>query len=384
MNAWKYPPVLLFILGLTSCGSPAHFDEASWHSEVEKQSIKKLYALHFEDGKYFNPWMPSKKGRFWDFLKWKLSGKGNYTDKEMSYKPKIIPNLTNRIKALPDTDFITWIGHNTFLMRIQGQYWLTDPMFSKRAFIPKRVTPPAITPNELKELTDEVNVIISHNHYDHLDKESIRSLPEKSHIFVPKGLKTYVSSLNNYDVKELDWWEGIDLKAGIRLVCLPAQHWSRRIGQPLNSTLWASFMLLSPEVTIYFGGDSGYFVGYREIGRQFKNITFALIPVTAYHPRWFMHYAHMNAKEGIEAFRELGARYFIPAQWGTFNLGENPPGYPALELKRLIEEMNLDYSRFLIMDIGEIRIINTKKKLHATLPNYLKMPREKPHLPTAN
>jgi len=363
MNARKYLPILFLTFGLSYCGSPVHFEESKWRRDVEKQSIEKLYAQHFKDGRYFNPWMPSKKGRFLDFLKWKLAGKGNYTDKEMAFTPAIIPNLANRIKALSNVDFISWIGHNTFLMRIQGEYWLTDPIFSKRAFIPKRVTPPAITPDELKELTDRVNVIISHNHYDHLDAKSIRSLPEKSHIFVPKGLKGYVSSINNYDIKELDWWEGIDLKGGIKLVCLPAQHWSRRIGQPLNSTLWASFMLLSPGTKIYCGGDSGYFAGYREIGRQFKDISYALLPVTAYHPRWFMHYAHMNAKEAIDAFRELGARYFIPTQWGTFNLGENPPGYPALDLKRLIKEMNLDASKFLIMDIGEIKAMNSHNQL---------------------
>jgi N-acyl-phosphatidylethanolamine-hydrolysing phospholipase D len=364
MNVWKYLPILFLTIGLSYCGSPVHFDESKWRRDVEKQSIEKLYAPHFKNGRYFNPWMPSKNGRFWKFLKWRLSGKGHYTDEEMTFKPDIDPNLSNRIKALSNVDFISWIGHNTFLIRIQGEYWLTDPIFSKRAFIPKRVTPPAITSDELKEITDRVNVIISHNHYDHLDAKTIRSLPEKSHIFVPKGLKGYISSIKSCHIEELDWWEGLDLKGGIKLVCLPAQHWSRRIGQPVNSTLWASFMLLSPRANIYFGGDSGYFAGYKEIGRQFSDITYALIPLTAYHPRWFMHYAHMNAKESIDAFRELGARYFIPTQWGTFNLGGNPPGYPALDLKRLIKEMNLDASKFLIMDIGEIKVINSHNHLN--------------------
>ena len=116
-------------------------------------------------------------------------------------------------------------------------------------------------------------------------------------------------------------------------------------------------MLITPETKIYFGGDSGYFVGYREIGRRFRNISYALLPLTAYHPRWFMHYAHMNAHETVNAFQELGAQYFIPTQWGTFKLGDNPPGHPALELKRVIQEKNLDPSRFIIMDIGQIRVI---------------------------
>ena len=358
MNLRRCILFVSFIVLLSSCGGdPIHFDEAQWRRNVDNQSIEKLYAPHFKDGKYFNPWMPTEEGRFWEFLKWRLSRKRGYTDEERAFKPTVVPHLVDRIKALPDVDFISWVGHGTFLIRIQGQYWLTDPIFSKRAFIPKRVTPPAITADELKELTDRANVIISHNHYDHLDVKSIRSLPEKSRIVVPRGLKEYVASIHSYDVRELDWWESIDLKGDVKLVCLPAQHWSRRIGQGTNSTLWASYMLITPVTKIYFGGDSGYFVGYREIGRRFPNIDYALLPLTAYHPRWFMHYAHMNAQEVVDAFRELGAKYFIPTQWGSFNLGDNPPGYPALDLMRVIQEENLDPSRFMIMDIGQIRMI---------------------------
>ena len=358
MNLRRCILFVSFIVLLSSCGGdPIHFDEAQWRRNVDNQSIEKLYAPHFKDGKYFNPWMPTEEGRFWEFLKWRLSRKRGYTDEERAFKPTVVPHLVDRIKALPDVDFISWVGHGTFLIRIQGQYWLTDPIFSKRAFIPKRVTPPAITADELKELTDRANVIISHNHYDHLDVKSIRSLPEKSRIVVPRGLKEYVASIRRYDVREFDWWESIDLKGDVKLVCLPAQHWSRRIGQGTNSTLWASYMLITPVTKIYFGGDSGYFVGYREIGRRFPNIDYALLPLTAYHPRWFMHYAHMNAQEVVDAFRELGAKYFIPTQWGSFNLGDNPPGYPALDLMRVIQEENLDPSRFMIMDIGQIRMI---------------------------
>jgi L-ascorbate metabolism protein UlaG (beta-lactamase superfamily) len=134
----------------------------------------------------------------------------------------------------------------------------------------------------------------------------------------------------------MDWWQEMDFGNGTQLVCLPMQHWSRRIGQGFNDTLWASFMLITPEVTIYLGGDSGYFIGYKEIAKRFPGIDYALLPTTAYHPRWFMHYNHMNVDEAIEAFHDLNARFMIPQQWGTFHLGDEPPGYPALELKRKI------------------------------------------------
>jgi L-ascorbate metabolism protein UlaG (beta-lactamase superfamily) len=302
---------------------PVPFNEDLWRKTVENQSTEKLYAPHFADGKYFNPWMPQKQGKFRQLLRWKLSKKNHYTDKEKNHKPKIISGLRERINALSDkTDFISWIGHGTFLMRLQDEYWLTDPMFSDRALLPKRITPPALTGEALKKITDTVN--------------------------------DYVSSHHNGPVTELDWWQSIDLPGGNKLVCLPAQHWSKRIGQSVNSTLWASFLIITSDTNVYYGGDSGYFIGYREIGRRFPDITYALIPVTAYHPRWFMHYAHLNADEAIEAFRDLGAEYFIPTQWGAFHLGDNPPGYPLLDLKKAMQEQNVDPSRFILMDIGQI------------------------------
>jgi L-ascorbate metabolism protein UlaG (beta-lactamase superfamily) len=333
------------------------FDESTWREELKRQSPAKLYEPHFNEGKFFNPWMPMDRGGFFELLKWRFTRKRDYTDEEKRYRPGIMKNLKDRIEAMPDVDFITWIGHGTFLMRLQGEYWLTDPIFSKRALLPKRVTPPAIDAEKLNELTGRVNVLISHNHYDHLDAASIRSLPIKSRIFVPMGLKKYVESFNQGVVRELDWWDEVDISHGTKLICLPAQHWSRRIGQSTNRTLWSSYLLITPNTVIYFGGDSGYFIGYREIGRRFPNIGYALLPTTAYHPRWFMHYAHMNIPEALAAFRDLGARYFIPTQWGTFHLGDEPPGYAALDLKNTIQKRNLDSSRFIIMDIGQIRLV---------------------------
>ena len=113
-------------------------------------------------------------------------------------------------------------------------------------------------------------------------------------------------------------------------------------------------MVIAPDTSVYYGGDSGYFAGYKEIGRRFPNITYALLPVTAYHPRWFMHYAHINATEALDAFRDLGAEYFIPTQWGAFRLGDNPPGYPVLDFRKAMHEQNVDSSRFILMDIGQI------------------------------
>lgn len=355
----KTPLFFTFALSFlfSACAAAPPFDETAWKDTVQNEDVKKLYAPHFDNGAYFNPWLPMEEKRFGRFLQWRLSKKADYTEEEKNFLPQVIPDLAQRIQALPDGDFIAWIGHGTFLLRTQGVFWITDPIFSKRALLPARVTPPAMTAADLESITDQVNVVISHNHYDHLDKATLQSLPRRSRLFVPLGLKEVIRDFFDGEIHEMDWWQEIDIGNGIRLICLPAQHWSRRIGQDFNASLWASYLLVTPEVSIYYGGDSGYFVGFREIGRHFPGIDYALMPLTAYHPRWFMHYAHVNAAESIQAFEDLKARFYIPTQWGTFQLGDNPPGFPALDLKRTLKNMNLDAYRFRIMDIGQIERI---------------------------
>lgn len=354
MKSLIFSLLVLLILLCSACGlKPLPFDEERWRAQVEAQKVEGLYAPHVEDGRYFNPWMPQDGGKFSRLLRWRLSRREGYSNGEEEYRPGFVAGLKGRI-ASAEGDFITWIGHGTFLMRINGVYWLTDPMLSDRALLPKRKTPPALTAEELAGMGAEVNVIISHNHYDHLDKATIRRLPVHGRTFVPLGLKTYVEGLGRTSVTEMDWWEEIDLGNGVRIVCLPAQHWSRRISQGTNRTLWASFLLVTPSVSVYYGGDSGYFIGYREMGRKYPGIDYALLPVTAYHPRWFMHYAHVDAKEALDAFRDLNARYFIPTQWGTFRLGDEPIGYGVLDLRAKMKEMEVDPSKVLIMDLGEI------------------------------
>jgi N-acyl-phosphatidylethanolamine-hydrolysing phospholipase D len=357
MEKFAFSYMLLGFL-VSACMHPsAPFDEGKWRKQVESQKVAELYEPHFREGKYFNPWLAIEHGGFWQFLRWKFSRKADYTAEERAYKPDFTPGLRSRIQSSPPGDFIAWIGHSTFLIRLGGEYWLTDPIFSARAFLPQRIIPPAMTAGDLKGLGSRINVLISHDHYDHLDAESIRSHPEATRFFVPLGLKEYVASWHKGAVRELDWWESIDAGGGTQLICLPAQHWSRRMGQAANSTLWASYLLITPTTSIYFEGDSGYFIGYREFGRRFPGIVYALLSTTAYHPRWFMHSVHKNIPEALDAFRDLGAKYFIPTQWGTFHLGDEPPGYPALDLKKTIREKNLDPSRFLFLDIGGIERI---------------------------
>ena len=353
--------IALWSLFPACASTPPPFEEGAWRKKAKAADPALLYAPNFKDGRFFNPWMSDDKKSFLRFLSWKLSPRQAYSEAEQAFRPAFVPGAAARIQAIPPgQDFILWAGHATFLIRLNGTYWLTDPMFSERALLPKRVTPPGITAAEVQAIAPRVNILISHNHYDHLDEQSLRDLPDAARVYVPLGLRTFVQGLNKRDVTEMNWWQQIESGDGVTLVCLPVQHWSRRMGQGLNETLWASYMLISPAATVYFGGDTGYFIGYQEIGRKYPGIDYALLPTTAYHPRWFMHYAHMDVDETLEAFRELGARTMIPQQWGTFHLGDEPVGHPVLELKRQIAERKLDPARFLILNLGEIHVIPPK------------------------
>lgn len=347
--------VLLFLPGIYSCSTrdKTLFSETKWAQQVEQTRAQDLYAPHYKDNRFFTPWMKMKDKRFLDVLGWKLFSKTDYTDQERAFLPRIIPDTAKRLEQTRG-NFILWIGHNTFLIRIDGVYWLTDPIFSKRALLPARVTPPALSLKEFTTRVKNVNIVISHNHYDHLDRATMEQLPQHARVFVPKGLKQYVMDMNKPLVHEMDWWETFEMGKGSKLICLPAQHWSLRINQKRNRSLWASYLLITPSVTIYFGGDSGYFKGFREIGARYPGIDYAFMATTAYHPRWFMHAQHMNIEEAVKGFEELNARNFIPTQWGTFPLGNEPAGFPGLDLTRYIQKNHLDVSRFKIMDIGQI------------------------------
>ena len=338
-----------------ACTSPEkkNFSEAKWARQVEATRVQDLYAPHEQDGRFFTPWMEMGDKSFLDVLGWKLFSSTDYTEQERTFLPRVIPDTASRLTRTRG-DFILWIGHNTFLIRVNNTYWMTDPIFSNRSLLPARLTPPALTLAEFNDLIQEVNILISHNHYDHLDRASMEGLSTRAKVFVPRGLKEVVLGMNKTKVRQMDWWETINMGEGTRLICLPTQHWSMRINQGRNRSLWAAYLLITPTITLYFGGDSGYFKGFREIGEKFPRIDYAFMATTAYHPRWFMQYQHMNVAEAVQGFYDLKARIFIPTQWGTFHLGSEPAGYPGLDLKRHIQKNRLDPARFKRMDIGQI------------------------------
>jgi L-ascorbate metabolism protein UlaG (beta-lactamase superfamily) len=232
---------------------------------------------------------------------------------------------------------------------MNGSTILTDPYFSGRALIiPDKV----IRPFDFEKVPEHPVVLISHNHYDHLDKYSVRKLIKRKAVFiVPLGLKDFFIKLGTTEVYELDWWQEIVLN-DTKFTLLPAQHWSRRIGQPANSTLWGAFMVEGSK-KIFFSGDTGYFVGFKEVGEKFPGIDYALLGVGAYEPRWFMHYSHMNVEEFFLAANDLGAKVSIPMHFGIIELGKEPVLYPPYEVDKYMNENPVYKGKAQVMRAGE-------------------------------
>jgi L-ascorbate metabolism protein UlaG (beta-lactamase superfamily) len=217
----------------------------------------------------------------------------------------------------------------------------TDPFFSNYALI---VGKGLKLKFDFSKVPDRPIVLISHNHYDHLDKKTVKKMIKKNAVFlVPLKLKTFFTKLGAKEVYELDWWESVEINS-VRYTFLPAQHWSRRIGQKSGTTLWGGW-LLEGSRTVYFSGDSGYFRGFEEFGNRF-DIDYAIVGAGAYEPRWFMHYSHMNVDEFLRAATELKAGVSIPVHFGVISLSDEPLLYPLYEIDNFLFG-NPEYSRLI-------------------------------------
>ena len=256
---------------------------------------------------------------------------------------------------------MTWIGHASVLLRIGGKNVLFDPIFSPRAsplsFVgPKRLVP---LPIEVAELPKIDVVMISHNHYDHLDEDSVRQLANMAsgspHFLVPLGLKQWFAERGITRVSEADWWQGFD-EGPLRVTFVPVQHWSRRTLTDTNTTLWGGWVVEGEELRVIHVGDSGYSNDFRDIGERFGGFDMAFIPIGGYAPRWFMQVMHLDVPDAVRVRADLRAARAIGIHWGTFeNLTDEPADEPPLLLARQRAEQGLRIDEFDVMQIGETR-----------------------------
>jgi L-ascorbate metabolism protein UlaG (beta-lactamase superfamily) len=263
-----------------------------------------------------------------------------------------VPNIK------PDTAFlqhnrtepsITWIGHSTFLIQVGGLNIVTDPVWARRMALQKRLAPPGVS---LSDMPAVDVILISHSHYDHLHMSSLRRLRGHKKLMVPAGLRNKLFLRGFRDTQELHWWDET-IHHNHKFTFVPAQHWTRRNPWDMNASHWGGWVIQTDNgPTIYFAGDSGYFRGFGDIGRKF-NIDIALMPIGAYDPEWFMSPQHVSPEEALQAFLDLGAKYFIPMHYGAFKLADDTPKEALERLEAARIKHDIPEERLFLLQHGE-------------------------------
>jgi L-ascorbate metabolism protein UlaG (beta-lactamase superfamily) len=286
--------------------------------------------LHFDGKRFFNPGAPQARGVF-DVLKWKLTSRPERSARFISDFVQSIP--PSRVEG---NDLrVTLINHSTLLLQQNGSNILTDPIWSERAsplawIGPRRRRKPGVRWEDIPRIDI---VLVSHNHYDHLDIASLGRLAGRgqSHFIVPAGVARLLRSRNIGPIHELDW--GDSARIGETTVhCVPAMHFSARGLFDRNRTLWCGFVIESAECIIYFAGDTGFGDHFAHIREQFGTPRLALLPIGAYEPRWFMSPIHMAPDEAVRAHRILAAKASIAIHHGTFQLADEGIDTPRQRL----------------------------------------------------
>ena len=292
-----------------------------------------------------------------DLIRWRLTRKAPPPPRSFP----LTPNDPAALDANRTRPSLTWVGHSTFLVQIEGRNFLTDPIFSDRASPfpvagPKRVTPVGMA---LEALPHIHFILVSHNHYDHLDARSVRALlrrqPQDPPVIVtPSKLGDWFRRRGFPRVVEIDWWDKAEI-TGLRIHSVPVQHWSQRIPLIVNRTRWSGFIVEGETGRLFFPGDTGYSSDFKDIHERMGPMTVALLPIGAYQPRWFMHSMHINPQEAVQIHKDLRSKLSVAMHWGTFALTDEPFGEPPELLRETLRAENLTERDFWIMGHGETR-----------------------------
>lgn len=254
---------------------------------------------------------------------------------------------------------VWWLGHATVLLRLGDLHIITDPQLSPRAspfsFIgPKRLVQAPVQAPQLPRIDV---LLLSHNHYDHLDAPTIRALLRANPAmicYVPLGLKAWFQRRGTQHVHELGWWQ----KHGhqdLEIHCVPAQHWSARTPWDRNQTLWSGWVVKGRGLSFYFSGDTGYSPRLQEIASRLGSPDLAALPIGAYLPRWFMRTQHVDPPEAVQLHRELRVRNSLAIHWGTFELADDGLDAPLAALRSALQQQDLGPKEFWVIKQGESR-----------------------------
>ena len=338
---------------------------------------------HCDGERFFNPYAtPRPLG---DVIKWARTRERTAWPARLPLNPHPAPPASVAAGQVA----VTFVGHSTFLLRTATTVIVTDPVFTSHAgpfgrMGPRRVRPPAIDPSRLPPVD---LVLVSHNHYDHLQPSSLRLFADRAAYVAPLGVPPQLSvpplsvpplsvppkggsyrsggkaaapdvpvvSAFRRKIEELDWWQATKVGSA-EITCVPAQHFSARTPWDRDRTLWCGYLVRVDGVTIYFAGDSGYGPHFAEIGRRFPSIDVALLPIGAYEPRWFMEPVHMNPDEAVRAHLDVHPRLSVGMHFGTFQLTDEAIDEPLRALERARDQHKVSADTFRVLDFGETAI----------------------------
>jgi len=328
-------------------------------------------AHHGPDGGFRNPGLEWPRASGGAVLRWQWERlRRGVPPNPAPHALPVVPGDVAYPRAARGELRITWVGHSTFLIQLGGLNLLTDPIWSRRASPvqwagPARLVPPGLPFDQLPPVDA---VLVSHDHFDHLDRPTVvrlrRTFGDAPRWVTPLGYRPWLARIGVRNVAELDWWQStsIETPAGaLRVTALPAQHWSRRSLVGDGRRLWASYAVETPDgFRLYFGGDTGYFGGFAEIGSRLGPFDAVILPIGAYEPRWFMRPVHMDPGDAVRAYQDLGGRgAFVPMHWGTFRLSDEDPLEPPQRLAAAWREAGLPAEDLWILRHGETRLAST-------------------------
>lgn len=301
-----------------------------------------------KDGTFRNLYKPFDSS-FWDLLTWKWRENPYKEAKEKDTRSLEVQDASELVKS--GDDFMIWLGHASFLFRLQGTVYLVDPILMDNLFL-KRETD---LPLEMDDFPSIDYILISHNHRDHCDKQTISKLADQhpNAVFLTGlGMKDLLQGwVDGHEIQEAGWYQQFEISdPHMEITFLPSRHWSRRWLADTNKRLWGGFYFTTPEKRIYFMGDSGDGIHFDEISAQMGSPDIAIMGVGAFRPEWFMEQSHINPIDAIQAFNRMKGKNFFPMHFGTFDLSDEPMLEP---LDLLLQHQNTLKGNFIYPVIGK-------------------------------